>query len=244
MEAYFVMLFLCLFRMVPTWLSSCSQKATRWGYKTIQKHQSSVLWKLSWTHERRHTQSDIPSISCIQPARTPEGSWRNMTAWRYTDSLTLHSDKTSFCVGFLTLDQLHWVKQGTGWCNTAITSLHLLFLGAQHLCNHNFSFLSAELKKLEPSCQSALSTLPSAAWLWDSREEVDWVQTEYADEEGADRERVVIKRSAEAGRKSAVNKGSEVRAQCPPSNGLPLDQVLLSSPIRSSSLIPPPKNTE
>lgn len=72
---------------------------------------------------------------------------------------------------------------------------------------------------------------------------MDWVQTEYADEEGVDRERVVIKRSAEAGRKSAVNKGSEVRAQCPPTNGLPLDQVLLSSPIRPSSLIPT-KNTE
>lgn len=38
-----------------------------------------------------------------------------------------------------------------------------------------------------------------------------------------------------ADRKCTVNKGSEVRTQQPPTNGLPLDQVLLSSLSRVSS---------
>lgn len=36
---------------------------------------------------------------------------------------------------------------------------------------------------------------------------------------------LALKRSAPAGRKCIVNKGSEVRAQRPPTDGLPLDQV-------------------
>lgn len=49
---------------------------------------------------------------------------------------------------------------------------------------------------------------------------------------------MALKTSAEAGRKHTVNKGSAVRPHCPPSNGLPSDQVVLSSPSRSSSEIP------
>lgn len=45
---------------------------------------------------------------------------------------------------------------------------------------------------------------------------------------------MALKRSAQAGRKCTVNKGSEVREQRP-TNGLPLDQVLLSSLSRPSS---------
>lgn len=53
---------------------------------------------------------------------------------------------------------------------------------------------------------------------------------------------MALKRSAQAGRKCTVNKGSEVREQRP-TNGLPLDQVLLSSLSRPSSCIPS-KNVE
>ena len=52
-----------------------------------------------------------------------------------------------------------------------------------------------------------------------------------------------LKRSAHTGSKCTVNKGSEVRAQRPPSNGLPLDQVVLSSPSRASSHTPTPPPT-
>lgn len=51
---------------------------------------------------------------------------------------------------------------------------------------------------------------------------------------------VALKRSTQAGRKCTVNKGSEVRAQRRPANGLPSDQVLLSSPSRASSHAAPP----
>lgn len=49
---------------------------------------------------------------------------------------------------------------------------------------------------------------------------------------------VALKRSTQASRKCTVNKGSEVRAQRRPTNGLPSDQVLLSSLSRASSHIP------
>uniref|UniRef100_A0A8C3A6Y8 GDP-mannose 4,6 dehydratase n=1 Tax=Cyclopterus lumpus TaxID=8103 RepID=A0A8C3A6Y8_CYCLU len=49
---------------------------------------------------------------------------------------------------------------------------------------------------------------------------------------------VALKGRAWAGRKYTVNKGSEVRTPRPPTDGLPLDQVLLSSPSRASAHVP------
>ena len=97
-----------LLRMVPTWLSSCLPKATRWEKRShCSLRRTGALSCGSQTctdtqmnadaHECQHTQSKIPLISCIQPQQsvgTPVGSWRNLTAWTHTDRLTPHPDKT------------------------------------------------------------------------------------------------------------------------------------------------------
>lgn len=49
---------------------------------------------------------------------------------------------------------------------------------------------------------------------------------------------MALKSRAQADRKCTVNKGSEVKAHRPPSNGLAVDQVRLSDSSRVSSRIP------
>lgn len=154
----------CIYRMVPTWLSSCLLKATRWERNpdcglhctknlsfensVVHIHRNECRHSLMPTNTDTHT--DIPSISCVQSHQcvgAPEGAWQStsyLTPIRPVVFLWACSPLTFY----------PWVRPLTGkWLllyghMSEVSNFHLLhnvFSGAQKV---NSLSMAAEVNKL------------------------------------------------------------------------------------------------